>query len=140
MRSGTAPTVRKEEALKTYTSMMDSIENNLLLSAHDVSDGGLLIAAIESCFGSSYGMDIKLDKHGELSIEELLFSESHSRFIVSVTPKNQQAFEALFGSHAYLIGQVTESKSVKVYSGAELIMDENIDELLNCWRTGLENY
>ncbi|PAF11741.1 hypothetical protein CHH61_25665, partial [Shouchella clausii] len=67
-------------------------------------EGGLAVAAAESLIGSTgLGADIKVKGNATSA----LFSESQSRFLLSVKKENQEAFESLVD--ATLIGEVTEA-------------------------------
>ena len=130
------PVVRKEDAKRIYYKMMEANTRSLLVSAHDLSDGGLAVALAESAFGSELGVSIELPNNG-LSINANLFSESHSRFIVSVNPDDKDKFEQLFGNDAELIGKVNESYKVQISKAGKVLIDLDNDVLLNAWRSGL---
>ncbi len=130
------PIVRKEDALRIYQKMMKAHEKNWLVSAHDLSDGGLAVALAESAFGGEMGVSIELQDNG-LSVNADLFSESHSRFIVSVYPDNTDAFEKLFGNDATLLGKVSASRKVQISMAGKWLVDLDNEALLNAWRSGL---
>ncbi len=89
------PKVRKEDAFRIYQKMAKANENKLIESSHDISDGGLAVAIAECCFGNQLGAKIKINNI-DFSKNAVLFSESHSRFVVSVCPENQKPFEEIF--------------------------------------------
>ena len=63
----------------------------MILSAHDVADGGLFIALLESSMYNDLGFSINtLDN---IRKDAFLFGESPSRIVVSIEPKNKDAFE-----------------------------------------------
>ena len=130
------PVVRKEDALRIYKKMMDAHKLNLLVSAHDLSDGGLAVALAESAFGGEMGVSVELP-YKEMSINAELFSETHSRFIVSVNPDDKAVFEGLFGNDATLIGKINESKRIQIKKNGEFLIDLDNNALLNAWRNGL---
>ncbi|MBD3224245.1 MAG: phosphoribosylformylglycinamidine synthase [Caldithrix sp.] len=132
-----APRVRPQEALRVYTKMMRAHTDNLLASSHDISDGGLAVALAEALFGGQFGADIKLHET-RLPGYAQLFSESPSRFVVSVTPQKQQAFEAVFGEDCHKIGRLTQEPRLKLSLGDQPLIDIQVDQLLNAWRAGLE--
>ena len=63
----------------------------------------------ESAFGKDLGVNVTFD----LPKEEL-FSETQSRFVLSVKPENQVAFEALAGDFATKVGEVTASGELNI--------------------------
>jgi phosphoribosylformylglycinamidine synthase len=130
------PKVRKESAKKRYHKMMKANEQELIESTHDISDGGLAVAVIESVFDGDCGAEISI-QNSNLSVNAVLFSESHSRFVVSVKPENKDKFEQLFGDDGSLLGVVTADKTLKInINGSDLINIET-EKLLKSWKNGL---
>lgn len=66
------------------------IDKDLIVSAHDVSCGGLFITLIESCIPNNLGFDITSD--AEIRKDAFLFGESQSRIVVSVDPEHETEF------------------------------------------------
>ena len=63
------------------------IENNLVLSSHDISSGGLLTALSEMSMGSSLG--IKIEKPKKLrNLNEYFFGEDQGRYVLEIDEKN----------------------------------------------------
>lgn len=79
-----------------------AIREGLLQSAHDLSEGGLAVGLSESLFKNNLGFNGRVDLTGTQ-----LFSETQSRFIVSVKPENQAKFEQLATDQVKLIGVTT---------------------------------
>ncbi len=132
------PEVRKEEAKDTYLKMMKAHRNGIIASAHDISDGGMAIALAECLLGTDFGAEISLDLiDDELSVQAKLFSESHSRFIVSIKPAHKHAFEQIMGEKAVLLGKVTGDKRLKISTGRNRIVDCKVEELETHWRKKL---
>jgi phosphoribosylformylglycinamidine synthase len=129
------PRVRKEAAKGRYLRMMKAHDLGYLESCHDLSDGGLAVALAEASFGG-VGFSVELTP-GELGLIEQLFSESHSRFLVSVRPENASRFEELFGEDAQRIGVAQGSRAI-IRARAETIVDLEIETLLKAWQGGLE--
>ena len=72
----------------------------LLRSAHDLSEGGLAVALAESCMQGGIGADLYVGElPGALPTHVVLFSESQSRALVSVTPAMAERLEELAGRH-----------------------------------------
>ncbi len=80
--------------------VLNAIRQHLVTAAHDLSDGGLLVALAEMGFANGLGAKIKVTLPTSWG-----FSETQGRFLITVAPENQAAFEALNGS-AKLIGHV----------------------------------
>jgi phosphoribosylformylglycinamidine synthase len=78
---------------KTQQAVSKLIQNNLILSAHDVSDGGLFVTLAESAMASDLGFEIKTDSN--FRKDAFLFGESQSRVVVSISKNQQNDFENL---------------------------------------------
>ena len=89
--------------------VLKAIQAGLVASAHDSAEGGLAVALAESAFGKGLGVDVTLDVP-----KEQLFAETQSRFVLTVSPENQAAFEALAGELAQRVGQVTATGEVVI--------------------------
>ncbi|WP_185953334.1 phosphoribosylformylglycinamidine synthase subunit PurL [Enterococcus casseliflavus] len=84
-----------------------AIQAGLVQSAHDCAEGGLAIALAESAFDKGFGLNVTVSLPAAQ-----LFSETQSRFVLSVAPDKQAAFEALVGAAATAIGEVTANGQI----------------------------
>ena len=73
------------------------IENKLIESAHDVSDGGLLVTLAESAFPRGLGFSVNSD--ASIRQDAFWFGEAQSRVVVSVDASKKAAFEAALQAH-----------------------------------------
>ncbi len=128
------PKVRKEEAKDTYLKMMRANEQDLIVSAHDISDGGMLTALAECVIGTDFGAKITLDTLGNISLNAKLFAESHSRFIVSIKPENKEKFEDIFKDKIYCLGEVTKEQNLKVIDNKNVIINIKTTKLEDAWK------
>ena len=85
--------------------LLTTMENGLVSSAHDLSEGGLGVALAETVFKTDLGL--KVDFADQPAAR--LFSETPGRFIVTVAPDKATEFEQALGEDAHLIGEVTNS-------------------------------
>jgi len=132
------PRVRKEDALRIYRKMNAAHTRNLLASAHDLAEGGLAVALTEALFGDiALGAEIAIGDDS-LPAQVWLFSESHSRFVVSIAPEKQKAFEELFAGDALLLGAVNNSGILSVSVNGRQIVRLQTEILLDAWKSGLE--
>jgi len=115
--AGDAPPVDLAVERLLVDLLVDAAGKGLVASAHDLSDGGLAVALAEACIGGPYSdavLGAKVDLQtvqGTLSPDALFFGEDHGRALVSVSPRNRDAFLALARKHgvtASLIGAVGE--------------------------------
>jgi phosphoribosylformylglycinamidine synthase subunit PurL len=72
----------------------------LVASAHDLSDGGLAQALVESCLRHDVGVRVRLEGDAFLG----LFSESTARAVVAVRPEDEDALTALCAEHEVPVG------------------------------------
>ena len=90
-------------------SVSSLIKENLIISAHDVSDGGLFITLLESSMANNLGFSI--NSADNIRKDAFLFGESPSRVVVSIDNGHKQAFEDLLSKRKtsfHLLGTVTE--------------------------------
>ena len=115
---GAVPAVNAELAKKIYTAMNRATDAGILLSSHTPSKGGLAIGLALMCIGAGLGADVELANipaPEKLNDDELLFSESNSRFIVTVAPEDAAVFEEYFAGVPFAqIGTVTADKKLTV--------------------------
>jgi phosphoribosylformylglycinamidine synthase len=136
---GTVPKVDLELAPRIFAAVHQAICQGLVRSCHDLSEGGLAVAAAEMAFAGGLGIEIDLaplrDACGLESTPELLFSESASRFLVGVRPHACREFEALFdGLPLVQLGEVSASPRVRIYDASGgLVVDSSCDELKAAW-------
>jgi phosphoribosylformylglycinamidine synthase len=84
----------EQKLQKAITSL---IENKLIESAHDVSDGGLLVTLAESAFPRGLGFSVNSD--ASIRQDAFWFGESQSRVVVSVDASKKAAFESALQAH-----------------------------------------
>ena len=93
-----------------------AIQAGLVQSAHDCAEGGLAIALAESAFDKGFGLNVTVSLPAAQ-----LFSETQSRFVLSVAPDQQAAFEALVGAAAIAIGEVTADGQIRMQAQDDTI-------------------
>lgn len=114
---GKAPTINLDVEVARQDALLKAIQLGLIASAHDIAEGGFAVALAEKTFGvQNLGVDVTISG----SAITALFSESQSRFIVTVKEQHAEAFGVIV-KDAVKIGTVTSDKSV-------IIRNENGDE------------
>jgi len=78
--------------MANYRKLFEALQQGLVSSAHDISEGGLFVALAESMIGGQLGIDLYADYDSQSA-----FNEARGRIVVSVTQENQKHFEKLFG-------------------------------------------
>ena len=137
---GVVPQVRSESPL-ILRRLAETIDRGLALSCHDLSEGGLAIAAAEMMLSGGFGLTIQLDALAAatvLSVDAALFSESPGRFLVEVPPSLADEFEGLLSGlpHA-CIGNVVDAGRLRITSAGSAVVDLELSELDRAWRTPL---
>ena len=137
------PKVYPEKGKILMNALSSAMKNGLVNACHDLSEGGIGVAAAEMAFAGELGMTVHLKNVplGE-SIERddfVLFSESNTRFLVEIAPKNKQEFEkALSGVDFAEIGRVMKDKKLEVYGRkGGIVLTADIDELKEAWQKPL---
>ncbi|UYO36154.1 phosphoribosylformylglycinamidine synthase subunit PurL [Bacillus zhangzhouensis] len=128
---GKAPEIDLDVELTRQEALLAAIQNGLVQSAHDVSEGGLGVALAESTFGTDgLGAHIQIDLNSKAS----LFSETQSRFVVTVKPEHREAFAAAV-KDAKEVGTVTNDGvfTVKNQEGQQWI-HAAVNELERAWK------
>ena len=117
-----------------------AIDQGLVRSCHDCSEGGIGVAAAEMAFAGGLGMHLSLmnvPRDADVTTDDVsLFSESNSRFIVEVAPEKQEAFEkCMAGVPIGCIGTVVESRDFVVNgTDGSAIVETTIDRLKESWQ------
>ncbi|MCA9077179.1 MAG: phosphoribosylformylglycinamidine synthase subunit PurL [Planctomycetaceae bacterium] len=139
---GEVPKVDLKHAPKVFAAMHEAISTECVRSCHDLSEGGLAVAIAEMAFAGGLGADLSLNEFGKLNDTVVLFSESCTRFVVEVGEENADQFAELIeqrtGRRAVRLGAVAKSDRLRITSiEGNLLMDESIDDLKQCWQRPL---
>lgn len=127
--SGKSPVLDLEVEKSHQAAVLTAIRAGIVESAHDLAEGGLAVAAAESLFGPN-SLGAKLDLKG--NPVSALFSESQSRFLLSIKPENKEQFESLVP--AALIGEVTNDNNLTISQGENILIKEQVEVLESAWR------
>lgn len=114
-------------------AVIDSIQKGLVLSSHDISDGGIAVAIAEMSFKHEIGAKVFID--GDLPIEKKLFSETGG-FILEISKENIEAVKKIFAQYhipLYVIGETTKEARLKMQD----CIDISVEEAKLGWTNGL---
>ena len=140
--SDAVPVVDASLNMRVYRAYFATVQQELLASGHDLAEGGLAVAVAESCIGGALGarVDLKaVPQTGMLGDEELLFSESAGRILVSVRRECEGVFQELFkGLPCAKIGTVGDETLLVIRgkSGKERARVQ-VEELIDAYRKPL---
>ncbi len=119
---------------KIQSAIASLIEGGLIQSAHDVSDGGLMVTLAESSFPRKFGFEV----HSDAAIRQdaFWFGEAQSRVLVSVDPSQKTTFEAKLNASG------TVYSALGIVKGSDLVADgqvlSSLDKAHTSYYTALE--
>lgn len=128
---GQAPSIDLDVEVTRQNALLQAIQSGFVASAHDIAEGGFAVALAEKTFGvQNLGVDVTIAG----SATTALFSESQSRFIVTVKPQHTAAFEEIV-KDAVNIGTVTSDTSVIIRNehGEEWVSG-TVEEFRSAWK------
>ncbi|MFA6305201.1 MAG: AIR synthase-related protein [Candidatus Gracilibacteria bacterium] len=141
--------VPKVDAIKAktlYEKFNKATQDRLISSALSPSIGGLAVTLAKKAIAGQLGMEIDLSKiprEKTLDREDfLLFSETQSRFVVTIDPNKREEFEKLFkGEKIAHVGQIldTQEFTIKDLNG-ETIVDTDVKTLEEAYKSTFKNY
>jgi phosphoribosylformylglycinamidine synthase len=136
--SGACPELRLDDEYRLQACVREGVRLGLVRSAHDPSEGGLAVAVLESAFGGGFGCQLLLQRGG-LRLDALLFGESASRIVVSVSPEGESALKALCETHRVPFAKigVTGGKRFAVSVDGEPVLDAPLAELKSIHESAL---
>lgn len=137
LEKGEVPAINFGLEKKLQVLVLEGIEKGLVQSAHDLSEGGLAVALAECSIGGKLGADVAMKT--DLRKDVLLFSESQSRFLLSVKKENLQQLKDMAEAVAApyeMIGEVTGEK-LQVKINDTVIIDMAVNQMEETWRGAL---
>jgi phosphoribosylformylglycinamidine synthase len=135
---GHVPTVDLGTAPRVFAAVHAAIAGGHVRACHDLSEGGLAVAAAEMAFAGGVGADLT-DLPGDLPDAVKLFSETPTRFLVEVEPGRAAAFEACFaGLPLGKVGVTVAEPRLRVAgAGGEWLVWAKLAELKEAWQRPL---
>jgi phosphoribosylformylglycinamidine synthase II len=136
------PEVRAKQTKKIYRAVIKAIDLGLVKACHDLSEGGLAVAASEMAFAGGYGIEMDLTRVPSRKLARddfILFSESNGRFLLEVSQKAKSDFEALMkGQVLSEIGRVTRENNVLIHGlSGQTVVDASLKDLMVTWKQAL---
>jgi len=136
-KPGVAP-APDPDAPTHYRHLHAAMQAGLVISCHDLSEGGLAVALAEMCLAGRLGASIDTLPHDDHATS--LFSESMGRLIVEIEPRSAAAFTRVMDDHCLRIGEVSESGMLSL-PGVEPILVSDLADAFNrdAYATGVES-
>ena len=139
---GKCPAVDFVESKKNMNAVLEIIENDLIKSAHDCSKGGLAVAVSELCMTNQIGCTVSLENisNQQLESDEILFSESHSRYLLTFDKKNLQRLEELLKKNNVTFQVIGKfgGDSIQFTDNSKSIIDLSVDKAHKTWISSLK--
>ena len=129
-----APYFELDEEFALQQKIVELISKKMILSAHDISEGGLFVTLCESGFNNELGFSVITNS--SVRKDAFLFGEGQSRVIVSVALDKAQEFESLLNGFPF--------EKIGVVSSGEMVIDGDFWGTIDWWEekydTAIENY
>jgi len=133
------PQVELDTARRSFAALHGAITQGLVRACHDLSEGGLGVAAAEMVIAGELGMRLDLAAADMADEPLLLFSETPSRFLVEVRPADAAAFEAaMAGTPLAHVGVTTAETVLALHSGPAQLGSLPVVSLRTSWQSGLD--
>lgn len=127
------PRVDPQYFLKTLRAVHKGISSGVILSCHDIAEGGLAATISEMCFGGDCGATIDIEDVGAQRPDFALFNETAGCFLIEV--KNKNVAQKLFHTVPYVIlGKSTKDKKISVFKGRKKLETLDLYELKKAWQ------
>ncbi len=138
------PDVNNPELLKQgFEAVQELIRENLVLSGHDVSEGGLITCLLEMAFAGNCGLDIDISKinvPSNCDIFSSLFAEELT-LVFEVLSTDLKSVEKIIQSHgfelerdAFVLGKTLKRPKIIVRNGNENILEAKMRMLRDIWQ------
>jgi len=138
------PKVFAPQSLKLYQALARAIKKELVASAISITRGGLAIALAKTAMAGNLGINISLKNlTGNFSRNDFaLFSQSASRIIISINPKNRKNFEKIFHHLSFAqVGKVTRKKRIIIKDkNNKSIVDLDLKQALKAYRATFKDF
>jgi phosphoribosylformylglycinamidine synthase len=139
---GKCPAVDFVESKKNMDAVLEIIENELIKSAHDCSKGGLAVAVSELCMTNQIGCSVSVENisNPQLEYDKILFSESHSRYLLTFDKKNLQRLEELLKKNNVTFQTIGKfgGESIQFTDDSKSLIDLSVDKAHKTWINSLK--
>jgi len=137
IRGGNIPIIDFKRSPETMKRLHSAITEGIVLSCHDLSEGGLGLAISEMAFSGNIGCEINLKKviiGSNVRSDIVLFSESNTRFLVEVTKNDAKKIEEIFeGLPIARIGKTKKEKSLTIFYGRKKLVKLPLKQIKEKW-------
>jgi len=138
--AGQPPAIDLQAEKRLIDCLVALASEGAILSAHDVSDGGLAVTIAECCFGGG-GVPVSVKFDGREPAEAALFGERGARAVLSVKPASLARVldtARQYGVGAVEIGKVTPGSTLRFEYNGRAVIGSSIETLRDAWVHSLE--
>jgi phosphoribosylformylglycinamidine synthase len=143
VRNAALPIVDLTQGPRNAAAVASAIAAGCVRSAHDCSEGGLLVAAAEMAFAGDLGLKLDLtmqpvgEDAGEMDVSARCFAETPSRYLLEVERRNIDALDrALRGARYAIVGEFNDSQRLTC---VEADIDVDVADARDAWTRTLNS-
>ncbi len=139
INGGKVPSVNFQRAPEIMRRLHIAMSQDLVLSCHDISEGGLALALSEMAFSGDVGVEIDLENvtytGRNRRFDFILFSESNTRFLIEINRESSSQLKEIFSNLPFVkIGRTSREKRLKIRHGNKSLVDLPLDIIRTKWR------
>ena len=123
-----------EDVKNQIFALTDCIDDGLVLSCHDIADGGIASTLSEMTFGNAIGCKVKIES--ELSTDKILFSETGG-FILEVSSENVEEIKSIFSNLGLDVFEVGTTGGIHIKINGNVKLP--VEKAKEAWTNGLRD-
>ncbi|MBI4466822.1 MAG: phosphoribosylformylglycinamidine synthase subunit PurL [Acidobacteria bacterium] len=137
--AGQPPEIDLAYEKRVHDCCLEAIRRGYVAAAHDLSEGGLLVALAEACFGVESKLGAVVTLAGELPLEAVCFGEEPSRILLEVDEQHLADLLGLAAQYQVEARQLgwTTAGEFRVHFNGNIVLDGDVAHLAEAWGTGL---
>ncbi|BDC35699.1 MAG: phosphoribosylformylglycinamidine synthase subunit PurL [Candidatus Methanoliparum thermophilum] len=139
-KKGVVPSVDVDRLRRSIEAVLNGIKNEIIISAHDVSEGGIAVAVAEMCMGGGIGADLDISGIKGMRSDIKLFSESNTRWLVEVKKDDEKDLIRTFMECSVSIIRLGETRGDRlvIKDGNKDLLNVSLIEMYDTWSRMLE--
>lgn len=118
---------------RSFMAIQELLKRDLILSGHDISDGGIITTLLEMSFSGDCGLSLEFSS--ELDPFSLLFSEE-AGLVFEYDIKDEEEIKKILRDYILpykTIGKTIEEKRIRISMNGSIVLDEDMRELRSIW-------
>jgi len=138
-KAGRPPLIDFELEKRIQDFCRESVEKGLILSAHDLAEGGLAVCAAECTLYSPEKIGFTLELEDDIRTDALLFGESQSRILLSVEDSRLDSLMELarrMQVPATVVGR-TGGDRLSIHHRGVQVLDVPVEKAYTVWKNAL---